>query len=461
MTLEEKLLLIKNAAAKSAREQALDRELAYLARRAQRRKQLPAERAPRGIEEYVEGRTERNDFGEFFVARQGLPFGRPYGSLRIGDIAGASLEALNIFLRPARNGTGSLSLPAQAGLPEPSRLAFLDTETTGLAGGTGTVAFLIGVASVEAGQFVVRQFFLRDYPEEKAALAALAEVLGRAEGLVTFNGKTFDVPLLETRYTLARMKSPFSRLLHLDMLHPARQMWKLRLESCALADLERQVLDIRREGDVAGSEIPQIYFDYLRSGDARGLAPVFYHNALDVLSLAALAVVLARVIQGEERSASAPHSGLDLYSLSRIFRRAGHSEKSFVAREQALASGLPASVETRALWDQAADHKKRRRHAQAVEIWTEIIRREPPYGPGPSGGGPTSSPALSDGRAPLAIHAYEELAIHFEHRVCDPRQALAFTEEALECLRRSPHPSSLLHRFNRRRQRLERKAGAA
>ena len=104
MSLEEKLRLIKNAAAKSAREQVLDRELAYLARRAQRRKQLPAERAPRGIEEYVEGRTEQNDFGEFFVARQALPFGRPYGSLRIGDIAGASLEALNIFLRPARNG---------------------------------------------------------------------------------------------------------------------------------------------------------------------------------------------------------------------------------------------------------------------------------------------------------------------------------------------------------------------
>ena len=177
-------------------------------------------------------------------------------------------------------------------------------------------------------------------------------------------------------------------------------------------------------------------------------------NALDVLSLAALAVVLARVIQGEERLAAAPHSSLDLYSLSRIFRRAGHSEKSFTACEQALASGLPASVEARALWDQAADHKKRRRHAQAVEIWTEIIRRE-----SARAGRPPSSPALSDGRAPLAIHAYEELAIHFEHRVRDPRQALAFTEEALECLRRSPHPSSLLHRFNRRRQRLERKTG--
>ena len=186
MTLEEKLRLIKSAAAKSAREQVLDRELAYLARRAQRRKQLPADRAPRGIEEYVEGRTEQNDFGEFFVARQALPFGRPYGSLRIGDIAGASLEALNIFLRPARNGTGSLSLPAPADLPEPSRLAFLDTETTGLAGGTGTVAFLIGVATVEAGRFVVRQFFLRDYPEEKAVLAAIAHGLGKKASLLPF-----------------------------------------------------------------------------------------------------------------------------------------------------------------------------------------------------------------------------------------------------------------------------------
>src|SRR5438445_7030426 len=117
-------------------------------------------------------------------------------------------------------------------------------------------------------------------------LAALAEALAPYKGSLTFNGNTFDLPLLETRYRLARMPSPFSRLLHLDLLHPARRLWKLRLENCNLVHLEAEVLGVRREGDVDGCEIPSLYFNYLRTGNARGLQPVFYHNALDVISLA-------------------------------------------------------------------------------------------------------------------------------------------------------------------------------
>ena len=233
---------------------------------------LPAQRAAKGIEEYVEGVLAKNDFGEYFLARQAFPFGRPYGKLRIGDISTADLSPLNLLF-------------PQAALPAPERLVYLDTETTGLAGGTGTCAFLIGIGTVEGTQFVVRQFFLRDYPEEKAVLRALAEILDSFDGLVTYNGKTFDVPLLETRYALARLKSPFGRLLHLDALHPSRRLWRLRLESCKLTDLESAVLGIEREGDVAGSEIPGIYFDYLRTGrrarPATGVLPqrARYHDA--------------------------------------------------------------------------------------------------------------------------------------------------------------------------------------
>src|SRR5579859_3798690 len=285
MNLEEKLQQLKRAARKNASDAELDRQLEYLQRveaRAVIGLPLPAQRMPKGIEAYVDGRVESNGHGEFFVARQALPFGRPYGKVRIGDFSTADLHPLNLFL-------------GSTGLPETSRLMFLDTETTGLAGGTGTCAFLIGVGAVEGSQFVVRQYFLRDYPEEKAMLA-LADALENYEGLVTFNGKTFDIPLLETRYALARMESPFARLLHLDLLHPARRLWKLRLESCALGHLETEVLGIHRQGDVDGSEIPGIYFDYLRTGDSRGLQPVFYHNALDIISLAALTVEMAGVI---------------------------------------------------------------------------------------------------------------------------------------------------------------------
>jgi len=422
MNLEEKLRLLKRAADKSTRELEMQRQLEYL-NRAQPKK-LPAQRMPKGIEEYVEGRIERNARGEFFLARQALPFGRPYGKLRIGDLATADLGALDLFFDHAR-------------LPQASRLAYLDTETTGLVGGTGTCAFLIGIGAAEGSQFVVRQFFLRDYPEEKAQLAALAEALEPYEGLVTFNGKTFDIPLLETRYTLARMKSPFGRLLHLDLLHPARRLWKLRLESCELVHLERELLGIGREGDVAGSEIPSIYFDYLRTGDARGLQPVFYHNALDIVTLAALATELAGAIAAVEADGEA--SSLDLFSLSRIFERAGVREKSVSTCQRALTAGLPPALETRALWQLASQHKREHRHDRATELWLELTRRAPEF----------------------AAKACEELAIHYEHRQRDFATALRFAESALERLRAKNLPTAKLPRLNRRLERLRKKSALA
>ena len=245
MNLEQKLRQLKQASGSRDRDKELEQTLEYLRRleNPQPTRKLPAQRFAKGIEEYVEGEVLKNSGGEFFLARETFPFGRPYGKLRIGDIPSADLSPLNLVLRDAV-------------MPDASRLLFLDTETTGLAGGTGTCAFLIGIGNVEGMKFVVRQFFLRDYPEEKAMLEALAEALEPCQGIVTFNGKTFDVPLLETRYALARMKSPLDRLIHFDALHPARRLWKLRLESCKLTDLEEAILGISREGDVPESPIP-------------------------------------------------------------------------------------------------------------------------------------------------------------------------------------------------------------
>ena len=422
MDLERKLRQLWRDSRPRNRDQELERTLEYLRRLEQppAPRKLPAQRAPKGIEEYVEGQVVKNDLGEFFLALGAFPFGRPYGKLRIGDIATADLSALNLFVH-------------EAPLPEPSRLVFLDTETTGLAGGTGTCAFLVGIGAVEGVKFLTRQLFLRDYPEEKAMLRALAEALEPFEGIVTFNGKTFDVPLLETRYALARMKSPFDRLLHLDALHPARRLWKLRLESCKLTDLESAVLGISREGDVPGSEIPGIYFDYLRTGDARGLQPVFYHNALNVMTLAALTVELAHAIRdaGTETLASP----LDLFSLSRIFGAAGARDQSVSTCQRALASGLPQPVESQALHHLASQLKRQRRHELAVEVWLELTRRE----------------------TPLAIEAFEELAIYYEHRRRDPKQALEFTAVALERLREQSSPALHVTRFTRRLERLQRK----
>ncbi|MGO8737067.1 MAG: ribonuclease H-like domain-containing protein [Terriglobia bacterium] len=426
MTLDEKLRRLKRASSARDRDRELEQTLEYLRRleNPQSTRKLPAQRFAKGIEEYVEGQVLKNSWGEFFLAREVFPFGRPYGKLRIGDIPSADLSPLNLVLK-------------DAAMPDASRLVFLDTETTGLAGGTGTCAFLIGIGNVEGMKFVVRQFFLRDYPEEKAMLEALAEILGTCEGIVTFNGKTFDVPLLETRYALARMKSPLDRLVHFDALHPARRLWKLRLESCKLTNLEEAILGISREGDVPGSEIPAIYFDYLRSGDARGLQPVFYHNALDVVSLAALTVELARALG--DGGAEALGSPLDLFSLSRILGTAGSQEKSISTCRQALAAGLPQPVESLALKHLAAEFKRKRQHESAVELWLELSQREPP----------------------LAVEALEELAIHYEHRLRDIQQALEFTLDAVARLDEQFPSVAYRGRFTRRLERLKSKLARA
>jgi hypothetical protein len=442
VNLDQKLRQLKKASKPRDLDRELEQTLEYLRRLEQlpSPRKLPAQRVPKGIEEYVEGAVARNDWGEYFLARQAFPFGRPYGKLRIGDISTADLSSLNLLF-------------PETPLPAPERLVFLDTETTGLAGGTGTCAFLIGIGTVEGAQFVVRQYFLRDYPEEKAVLQALAEVLGSCAGLVTYNGKTFDVPLLETRYALARLPAPFARLVHLDALHPARRLWKLRLESCRLTDLESAVLGIRREGDVPGSEIPGIYFDYLRTGDARGLQPVFYHNALDIITLAAVTVELARAI-GDSGVATLD-SPLDLFSLSRIYETAGSREQSLETCQRALSSGLPEEIEARALRQLALQYKRQRRHEMAVEVWLELTRSR-------------------HAGSPLALAAFEELAIHYEHHRRDPKGALEFTLAALEWLREygpprsigvlpaspTPHAARLTHRLERLQRKLARLPGA-
>ncbi|MGH9404815.1 MAG: ribonuclease H-like domain-containing protein [Terriglobia bacterium] len=427
MNLEEKLRQLKNAAKKSGAEAELERQLDYLRRLNGGFKPLPAERVPCRIEEYVQGQTYRLPAGEYFMAEQALPLGRPYGNMRIGDIAASSLSSLDLFLE------GN-------GLPEPERLVFLDTETTGLAGGTGTCAFLIGIGVIEGPQFVVRQYFLRDYTEETAVLTALAERLHAGAGLVTFNGKTFDVPLLETRYTLSRLRSPFRRMIHLDLLHPARRLWKLRLESCRLTNLESHVLGLEREGDVPGSEIPAIYFDYLRTGDARGLQPVFFHNALDIITLAALTVEMARVIERARNSDQlALPAALDLFSLSRIFERAGETALSASTCSLAIEKGLPEATQPEALWHLAVQHKRRLEFERAEEIWLE----------------------LAELKEPIAVQAYRELAVYHEHRRRDAARALEFTERALALLSSAEagDPRSM-ERFHHRRKRLQKRLGA-
>ncbi len=181
-----------------------------------------------------------------------------------------------------------LSSEAPDQIADPDQWLFLDTETTGLAGGSGTYAFLVGIAWWEGGGLEIEQFFLREYSEERSMLFALRERIAEHPVVVTFNGKSFDWPLLETRYRMSRKISVPTPRAHLDFLHPARSLWRLRLGSVRLSELERHVLGWDRGADLLSGVIPQIYFDYLRGGLPERLVPVLNHNQMDLRGLAAL-----------------------------------------------------------------------------------------------------------------------------------------------------------------------------
>ncbi len=299
-------------------------------------------------------------------------------------------------------------------LPPLTDWLFLDLETTGLAGGTGTYAFLVGLAQLAAGGLRLRQFFLRDLAAESALLAALEPFLAAAKVLVTYNGKQFDAPLLETRFRLARRPvhdepAALEPALHLDFLYPARRLWKGRLSSLRLLDLEQGLLGYRRPDDVPGERIPGLYFDFLRGGREQPLEIVFRHNAHDIVTLAA---VTARVLS----LLAAPETARDpeeIFALGRFFERAGQRKRACALYESALSGGLPAGSEPAARFRLALLYKRARDYERALVLWRQLLNAEPG----------------EKGRR--ALEVYEELAICYEHRLDDPEAAAEITRRAL------------------------------
>ena len=175
---------------------------------------------------------------------------------------------------------------------DPARCLFLDTETTGLSHGAGTVAFLVGVGWTEGEELVIEQYMLREYADEPELIDRLSRRMEGFDCVCTFNGRTFDMPLLETRFTMNRMRDRWRQLENLDLLPPARRLWKLRLGSCRLANLEAQILDAPREDDLPGSEVPARFFEFVKTGNEALLDDIVEHNRRDVETLAALLIRL-------------------------------------------------------------------------------------------------------------------------------------------------------------------------
>jgi len=230
------------------------------------------------IDRVVSGEVVGDANAGFFLVRTEFPLDTAHGNVTLGE----ALLALPEHVALSANDADLRDFA-------PETAIFLDTETTGLAGGSGTVAFLVGAGYFDGAVFRLEQAFMRDFDDEEPMLRYLDGLFTGRDAVVTYNGKSFDIPLLRTRFIQNRMPFRLDAALQYDLLHAARRFWKRRLGDCGLTNIEREVLAVRRHGDVSSAEIPEIWLNYLRTRDARALEAVFYHHRMDILSLAALA----------------------------------------------------------------------------------------------------------------------------------------------------------------------------
>ncbi len=376
----------------------------------------PPERERRETEEVVEPAARE---GVRFI-ENAYPLDGRYGQIPVGLGLGIPGDVLAFLSRD--DGFAGLDL---------SSAVFLDLETTGLAGGTGTVPFLVGLGYFRDGMFRVGQFFLGDLAEEERLIDELAHFLKELEvqSVVTYNGKAFDLPILETRFILHRRPFPLAGLPHLDFLFSARGLWRLKYESCRLCHLAREIVQAERGEDIPSAEVPVRYFQYLRSGDFSLLEPVLYHNQEDILSLLGIitagAVLAAHDPEAAERGEL---DAMDLVGVARLHERAGNVEKSVTLFETALRSGLAGETSVRVKRKLSSHFKRSKDWSRAVTIWQEMT----------SGNDPA---------------CFRELAMYYEHREKNYGEALKAAEEGLAVS--MDYSSELRRDFEKRIERLK------
>lgn len=384
-------------------------------------------RRPLSLEQLLPGgRVVESDDGGCFVIDRVFVAGHRHGGDALADLLRNRPAAAVPYVRDAR--LEALDF---------RDFLFLDTETTGLAG-AGTLAFMVGVAYFEprpdgSDVFVVRQYFLRDHGDERAMLRQLDGLLAERAGLITFNGRSFDVPLLDNRYLMNRLPSRLGALPHIDLLPPARRLFRARLGSCALGALERNLLGLQRtQEDIPGALIPALYYQYLRTGEVGELARVFYHNEIDMLSMVTLAARIFRQLE-----ASCCDDPIDQVNLARWQADLGLREQAERTLRASLDGEVPFEVYQLGLYRLAALLKAAGRRDEAVVVWQQIAH--------------TSSDDVS---------AHVELAKHYEWVERNAAEALAWTERALALVERwTPTPNARLTRAElaHRRERLARK----
>lgn len=352
-----------------------------------------SERFP--IENLVPGEIVLTPEGVTFRSEEYFPSHFQYGEMTLGEIHNLPTYPAHLLLRDER----LKELDFRKAL-------FLDTETTGLSGGTGTFAFMVGLGFFKEEGFVVQQLFMRDYSEERAALTLLQGILESYQFLVTFNGKQYDIPLLETRMILSRKRSRLKEMPNFDLLYPSRKIWKGAYENCRLVTLESRLLGIEREDDIPSSWIPSLYFDYVQTGDARKIHRVFYHNRMDILTMVALAGRI-HLIYHDPRAAR-PRKGVEHFSLGRLFWDHGEREKALPCFEMALKRCDDELAWEVMKWFSMA-LKRLGEVERARSLWEEML----------------SWPGKKDG------YPYVELAKYYEHREKAFERAIAYVDQAI------------------------------
>lgn len=345
---------------------------------AEAREQLPRAEAEDAAE-ILDGVWKQSGSHRFLVVERSYAPGHRHGSICVAD----SL--------PPQEGWSRLAL--LAGAECGGNLLFVDLETTGLAGGAGSYAFLVGCGWFERGRFHIRQFLLSSFASERALLEAVTDLARAADALVTYNGKSFDLPLIDTRYALNRLPPPFEGMPHVDMLHHARRLWYGHDDGHRLSGLESSLLGHEREGDVPGFEIPSRYFHYVRTGDARRLGPVLEHNRRDLLSLALLT---ARAAQLLDEGVAAATTAREALGIGRLYERSGMTADALACFVRAADMGPGVCAE--ALHAHAVLLRRLRRYDAAAEAWQRLLD-------------------LGDSPPRLQREAAEALAVHHEHRL--------------------------------------------
>lgn len=368
----------------------------------------------------IDGVEEVTPMGRHLVLRNVYGDDHYHGNVRLGRFSCPDLQRFMALIK------------ARGTVEGRNAIVFLDTETTGIHGGTGMVPFLVGLGYFEDADFHMVQYFIRDFDEEPSMLLTLADVLQRFKLLITYNGSSFDVPLLETRFTLARLNSPFTDMLHVDLLPAARRLWRNGHGSCRLAALENRIVAFLRGADIPGGMIPRAYFDFLQRRSSAVISSVLRHNVHDVVSLAALTICACDRLTGEPAALDNPP---DLYSLARILENTPEWRRALRIYEMAIQGGLAEPLLFKAQENLAVLSKRAGDHKRALGICEQLMRH-----------------------SEFSMPAYEGAAIYYERIAGDPHRAMEVVDRALARLEDKPAVRRWRTSLQSRRERLRQKA---